>query len=131
MGIFELLDKLFWGGQPVHRDFCCQFQLHGRMFEAVGFLNRFQSDLRGWEAIDRVDNGLVVSSQKDWQFILQHRNFLPEELNNYYLITKTHMRGTSDAVYVLQTPENGDRNPFYTYLGYRWYKSDLILRRCE
>src|SRR3989338_8076047 len=64
-----------------------QFEVGGRQYEAVSFLNQGESSVNGDTMIARTDgeNGGGVG-QEDGDFLWEHRSELPEELKRFYLV---------------------------------------------
>lgn len=70
-----------------HKKICITFELEGRLFEAVGFLEAGE-ELSEEEILRRVadkNNGAI--GRDDTDFISEHLHNLPQELRRYYLIT--------------------------------------------
>lgn len=70
-----------------HKDICVGFPLGGRTFEAVGFLADWEESVQGEEALRRADNGELIRSEEDWQFVHEHRGEFPRLLEVYCLAT--------------------------------------------
>ena len=113
--------------EPLHADICIAFELGGQSFEAVGFL-KDEENILGEEAIRRVDNGHIVRSGEDWQFIYENRQDLPEELNDFWLATARPNPGDPRYVSCLDR-HDGEWYDRWFNLDNGWFRNGLVLRR--
>lgn len=115
---------------PFHADIRIEFELGGRMAEAVGFLREGEIQLPGREALLRVDNGFPISSNEDWECLRRHQGKLPSFLDGYDLHTARKEPDNPNYVSILQldgvSPSN--RIHYYRSLPGNWDRRALIVR---
>ncbi len=66
-----------------HKDIKIQFEIDGRRYEAVGFLNEGERSVAGNELLLRV-NGVI--GKEDVEFIAKHRRKMPMKSLRYYTL---------------------------------------------
>ena len=117
---------------PLHKNIHIEFELGGEPFDAVGYMTRGEEitgGLEGNKALKRVDNGLIVRTQEDWEYVCEHVDDFPEELDNYGLVSDRPIPGIDDAVSILFEKHNGKRDEFREFKSWRWRANNLVLRR--
>src|SRR3989338_6195427 len=72
----------------VHNEIRIEFELKGRRYEAVGFLEKDEPSVNGDGMLKRTDKDGNVVGEEDYQYILKRRKKLPKALDKYYLATK-------------------------------------------
>lgn len=116
-----------------HKNIRIQFEIEGRRYEAVGFLNEEEESVNGNEMFARTANengGAIVG--EDYEDISKHRNELPTELRGYYLDTK--QRRFDFPRDSFQYFNWHDRDGWYEgscILGLELFDNCLVLRRCR
>ncbi len=77
-----------------HKDIRKQFEVKGRRFEAVGFLEEGEPSVDGDEMLKRTngENGGVIG-EEDEGYIGQYHDQLPVELQRYWLVTNRFHNG--------------------------------------
>lgn len=105
------------------------FELGEQKFEAVGFLSDGETSCLGSEAIKRCDNGSLLKSEEDWNFLCNHSGELPAELRSHWLVTARPRPGGPRRVSSL----GWDSREWYVSwrgLARQWYSYGLVVRRC-
>lgn len=113
----------------IHKNIRIPFILGGRDFEAVGFIEENESSIDGDEMSKRTNkNNKVIKKEVDWQFILEHLNELPKELDEYSLLTiRRHPEFLDVICYLYRSVTYGWRENYYSY-SYPWDNRWLVLR---
>ena len=113
-----------------HKNIRIQFEVDGRHFEAVGFLNDGERSVTGDDMLERAarENGGAIDDE-DETFLSERRAQIPKELQRYGLVTnRRNPRFPRDVVCF-----GFDGDGWYEYwdfLGSQWYAFGLVLRRC-
>lgn len=121
-------------GAMAHKDIRIPFEVDGRKYEAVGFLNEGETLVFADAMFERTskENGGAIGDE-DEAFLSERRAKLPAELRQYYLATAR--LNPCDPWYVsyfnLSPSTNGWRQD-WGGLGpdCRWGGLFLVLRRC-
>lgn len=117
------------GPASLHAGICIPFELGGQTFDAVGFL-KDEEYVLGEEAIRRVDNGHVIRSNEDWQFLYENHQDLPSELNDFWLATARPHPGSPRGVSTLYRLDVSGWYDGWSGLDDRWWaRRGLVLRR--
>jgi len=114
----------------IHKDICIKFEVDGRQYEAVGFLNEDESSVDGHTMLSRTagENGGAIGDD-DETFLKERRDKFPEELRKYYLATGR--RNPDDPCVVSYFIWcSGRWCQYWDGLGSRWRGFVLVLRRC-
>lgn len=110
-----------------HRDIRIKFEIHGRQFEAVGFLGEGEFDVLGDEMLSRTqnENGGAIKGE-DELYLRQRFTQLPQELAQYWLVTNE--RHLEDGRYISCFYKNN-----HGWYGLNNYFTDrcLVVRRCS
>ena len=79
---------------PTHQEIRISFELHGRRYEAVGFLPNGQSSVNVQEMfrLTDVEKGGAIGEDDETHF-LKYRTELPNSLERYALVTKRALPG--------------------------------------
>lgn len=113
---------------PIHKDIRIEFELDGRLYEAVGFLGERESSVNGDEMLARTDKDKAVVDEEDYQYILKRQKKLPKVLDKYYLATKRlHHVSPRDVAYFRWGSGGWVRD--WDCLGGQWDGHCLVLRR--
>ena len=117
-----------------HKDICIRFEIDGRRFEAVGFLNEGEISMSRVIMLERADkkNGGALVKDEDTVFLSERRIQFPTELQQYYLVTSC-CDAPTDPRYILFFHWNVCDNKWRKALispDDDWYHRTLVLRRC-
>lgn len=114
-----------------HRDIRISFEIKGRRYEAVGFLDDNEGGISQGEIANRTNSDFkAVRRVSEIQFFVTAQGRLPRELRKYYLIT---FRGSEDSQngFCCLCFENGGWNEYWMDLGECWTRKFLVLRRVD
>ena len=117
-----------------HKDIRYSFEIDSRRFEAVGFLNEGELEVRGNIALLRTTDKNNAVGEESVAFLDKHLNQLPDALRFYQLITSRFSHDIPDSV--LCFTFKSDRwsrygwNKEWCWLGDLWRQGRLVLRRC-
>lgn len=114
--------------QTAHADICIPFEVNGEQFEAVGFLMVCETNCLGREACRRADNGHLIGSEEDWQFLYRNRSQLPVELRRYLLFIPNPPPGSPRYVSYLHFEDYDWRSCSY-FLDFPMGENSLVVRR--
>lgn len=113
-----------------HKDIRIGFEIEGRRFEAVGFLNEGESSVLGDTMLERTagENGGAIGDE-DEAFLSERRAKFPAELRRYYLTTNRRHPGHPRLVSCFSWYDVRWCQ-FWDCLVYQWDGNVLVLRRC-
>lgn len=108
------------------------FELAGRRYEAVSFVRADEKSVDGDTAVARTDtkNGGGLG-EEDGEFLWKHRDGLPEELRQYYLVfTKWRDHDDPRIVWFFLWYEGG-WHQYFDFLVNQWGDYRLVMRRLQ
>lgn len=70
-----------------HREICVKFDLGGKPFELVGYLDQEEDRLLGGVALHRADNGRLVTQAEDWNHICAFAHDIPKIPGNEQIVS--------------------------------------------
>lgn len=101
-----------------HKDIQIQFQVKGRCYEAVGFLNDGWWGVDGYYMLKHTDGNGGAITEEDRNFLNEHRDLMPSEgeLRKYDKLMTGACHPQSDGLIY-----------FFSLYGNKWFSPELWL----
>ena len=112
-----------------HCDISVQFEIGHMLLEAVGFLEPGETKIPGEEALRRVDNGHLITTEVEWHYIYECRGRMPLQLMRYFLYTAWAGPEHPNGMLGLFCGDHGWTDTMRAR-GVFWSEHALILRHC-
>jgi len=113
----------------IHKDIRIPFEIKGRRFEAVGFLDKGERSVDGDEMLSRITkNNHRIIDGDDVVFISKRFHLLPKKLHKFDLVTNLR-KGDSPSSNMIFCCHYSVWGQFWSSLDYRWFKHELVLCR--
>lgn len=112
-----------------HKDIRIPFEVDGRRYEAVGFLNKDEQLVSGEDMLSRTANpSCNIIGEDDAVFIDERLNLLPENLRKFHLVTNQR-RPDSPRNIMIFCCHDGMWRKFWSHLDCAWREDELVVRR--
>ena len=129
----ELTTELSASPAPIHADIDVRWEVEGRRYRVLGFLNKGEPSTLGNTAFERVTAKLepgerVVKTNEDWDQAYEDRHSIPSECEPYWLATKRPDPGAPEGVSLLGRGP-GEWGEYWAHPGGLWSGRCLVLCR--